>query len=119
MAQLEAPAPKALLDTKAEDWSGEMGERWLRNLDRFEGMIAPIGRALLARADFRAGERVVDIGCGAGASSLEIASRLGASGSVLGVDISPVLIGTAERRARAAGAANLSFRCRDAATASS
>ena len=31
-----------------EDWAGEMGARWLASLDRFEGMIAPIGEALLA-----------------------------------------------------------------------
>ncbi len=114
----EKPAGKPLLDTAAEDWSGEMGERWLNNLDRFEGMIAPVGRALLERAVFRAGERVVDIGCGAGATSLEIANRVGTSGAVLGLDISPTLIAAAERRARSAGAGNLSFRCGDAATTS-
>lgn len=118
MAHAQKLAAKALLDTAAEDWTGEMGDRWLRNLDRFEGMIAPVGRALLERAAFRAGERVIDIGCGAGATSLEIASRLGADGAVLGLDISPVLIAAAESRARAAGAGNLSFRCDDAATAS-
>jgi SAM-dependent methyltransferase len=118
MAPPEKPVEKPLLDTAAEDWSGEMGERWLKNLDRFEGMIAPVGRALLERAAFRAGERVLDIGCGAGATSLEIANRLGVSGAVLGLDISPALVAAAERRARAAGAGNLSFRCADAATAS-
>ncbi|WP_296716543.1 hypothetical protein [Erythrobacter sp.] len=41
-------APEAL---KGEDWAGEMGARWLASLERFEGMIAPIGTALLAQAD--------------------------------------------------------------------
>jgi SAM-dependent methyltransferase len=111
-------AEKPILETAAEDWSGEMGERWLKNLDRFEGMIAPVGQALIERAAFRAGERIVDVGCGAGATSLEIAKRVGTSGAVLGLDISPVLVAAAERRARAAGAANLRFRCADAASAS-
>lgn len=114
MARVEKP----VLDSGAEDWSGEMGERWLKNLDRFEGMIAPVGRALLARAAFRSGERVVDVGCGAGATSLEIAASVGAGGAVLGLDISPVLIEAAERRARAADARSLSFRCADASRAS-
>ena len=48
---------------KGEDWAGEMGTKWLANLARFEGMIAPIGAALLARADFQPVERVLDIGC--------------------------------------------------------
>ena len=113
-----APAEKPILDSAAEDWSGEMGERWLANLDRFEGMIAPVGQALLERAAFRDGERVIDIGCGAGATSLDIAKRIGARGAVLGVDISPVLIAAAEGRAHVAGAANVRFRCADAATAS-
>ena len=43
---MAGPAPEAL---KGEDWAGEMGARWLASLDRFEGMIAPIGAALLAR----------------------------------------------------------------------
>lgn len=109
---------KAALENTAEDWAGEMGERWLRNLERFEGMIAPVGRTLMERAAFRAGERVLDVGCGGGATSLEISKRVGATGEVLGLDISPALIAAGERRARAAGAGNLRFRCADAATAS-
>ena len=50
----------------AHDWASDAGKRWLAQLDRFEGMIEPIGAALLARADYAAGERVVDIGCGGG-----------------------------------------------------
>lgn len=113
-----ASTDKPILQHAAEDWSGEMGERWLKNLGRFEGMIAPIGQALIERAAFRAGERVVDVGCGAGATTLEISKRVGTRGAVLGLDISPVLVAAAERRAGAAGAGNLRFRCADAATAS-
>ena len=49
---------------KGEDWAGEMGAKWLANLACFEGMIAPIGEALLKQADFKPGELVLDIGCG-------------------------------------------------------
>ena len=46
----------------------------------------------------RQGERVVDIGCGTGASSIALAERIGPSGEVLGVDVSaPMLARTAER----------------------
>ena len=101
----------------AEDWAGEMGERWLKNLDRFESMIAPIGKALITRAAFRAGERVVDIGCGGGATTIEIARRVAPSGEALGLDISPSLVTAATRRAQAAGVGNVRFRCADAAVA--
>ncbi|MGH8259917.1 MAG: class I SAM-dependent methyltransferase, partial [Steroidobacteraceae bacterium] len=108
---------KPVMETAAEDWSGEMGERWLKHLDRFEGMIAPVGRALMEHAAFGAGERVIDIGCGAGATSVEIGRRVGPRGAVLGLDISSQLVAAAEQRARAAGTGNVRFRCGDAASA--
>src|SRR6516165_1884167 len=52
----------------------------------------------LERAQLRQGERVVDIGCGTGASSIALAERAGPSGQVLGVDVSaPMLARAAER----------------------
>ena len=99
----------------AEQWAGEMGEKWLKHLDRFEGMIAPIGEALMTYAAFRPGQRVADVGCGAGATSLDIAQQVGREGEVIGIDISPQLIDAAARRAQAAKADNVSFRCADAA----
>ena len=85
----------------ADDWSGEMGQRWLRNVDHFEAMLEPIGTALLDRAAIAPGERIVDLGCGGGATSRAIAARVGPAGAVLGLDISPDLIVAA--RARAGG----------------
>ena len=109
---------KPIIDgLSAEDWAGEMGERWLVNLDRFESMIAPVGDALLARAGLRAGERVVDIGCGGGATSREIARRVQPGGTVVGVDISAALVAEAARRAASAGLTNAAFVVADAAVA--
>jgi SAM-dependent methyltransferase len=101
---------------KAEDWAGEMGQRWLHHLDQFESMISPVGEALLARADYQPGERVVDIGCGGGASSRAIAQRVAPSGSVFGIDISPELIDEAQRRADIAGICNATYVAADAAS---
>lgn len=101
---------------KGEDWAGEMGARWLANLDRFEGMIAPIGAALLERAAYQPGERVLDLGCGGGATTLAIAEAVGAEGSALGLDIAPMLIEAARKRA-SGGASSARFVCADAATA--
>lgn len=106
-------APEAL---KGEDWAGEMGARWLASLDRFEGMIAPIGAALLERAAYQPGERVLDLGCGGGATTLAIAQAVGPEGAALGLDIAPMLIAQAEARAAAAGS-TARFVCADAATA--
>ncbi len=102
----------------AEEWAGAMGDRWLAHLSQFEGMISPIGQALISRAAFRPGERVIDIGCGAGGTSLAIAQQVAPRGAVLGVDISPQLIEAAEKRQRTQNVTNVSFRCADAATVS-
>ncbi|WP_086607573.1 class I SAM-dependent methyltransferase [Erythrobacter donghaensis] len=101
---------------KGEDWAGEMGARWLASLDRFEGMIAPIGDALLARANYSPGERVLDLGCGGGATTLAIADVVGQQGAALGLDIAPMLVEAATRRAVAAHS-TARFVCADAATA--
>ena len=100
----------------ADDWSGEMGQRWLRNVDHFEAMLEPIGTALLDRAAIATGERIVDLGCGGGATSRAIAARVGPQGAVLGLDISPDLIVAARARAGADFPA-LRFFCGDAASA--
>jgi SAM-dependent methyltransferase len=102
----------------AEDWAGEMGERWLRNLDRFESMIAPVGEALLQRADYQPGQSVLDIGCGGGASARPCGPRE-SGGRVMGVDISHTR-GQCEQRAHAAGHRQCPFRgsrCRGGETA--
>lgn len=101
---------------QGEDWAGEMGAKWLANLDRFEGMIAPLGDALLKQADFQPGEHVLDLGCGGGATTLAIAQSVGAQGSAVGLDISPDLVHAASARAATAGLGNISFVCGDAAT---
>ena len=112
MVKAKGNGPEAL---KGEDWAGEMGAKWLANLERFEGMIAPIGEALLNRADFKPGERVLDIGCGGGGTTIAIAQAVAPSGEVLGVDISPDLTTAATQRAEIADVSNISFICADAA----
>jgi SAM-dependent methyltransferase len=99
---------------EASEWAGAMGDKWLANIDGFEGMIASIGAALMARANFAPGERVVDIGCGGGATTVEIGEAVGPQGEALGIDVSEPLLATA--RQRAAGVANVRFQTCDAAS---
>ncbi len=101
----------------AHDWAGDAGTRWLAQLDRFESMIEPIGEALLAQAAYTTGEKVVDVGCGGGWTTRQIAAAVGPSGFALGLDISSVLIAAAGDRAQNAGLANIRFEQGDAATA--
>lgn len=98
-----------------EDWAGDMGARWLAHLDRFEGMIAPIGDALLRRANLPTGTVVLDLGCGGGTTTLAAARAVAPGGRAVGLDLSQDLIARARERALEAGADNIAFVCSDAA----
>lgn len=102
---------------RAEDWAGSLGENWLANLDLFEGMIAPIGEAVIAAASPKRGEAVLDVGCGGGATTITLAKAVAPEGSATGLDISPALAGAALNRAAKAGIRNFSIITADATTA--
>lgn len=102
---------------QGHDWAGDMGDKWNRHLQQFENMIAPIGDATLRLAALQPGERVLDIGCGGGNTTLQIAASVGPRGEAVGLDISHALVDTAKKRARDAGVVQAHFACVDAATA--
>lgn len=101
--------------SQREFWSGKAGDEWTALADRLDAMMQPIADAALSAGAFKAGERVLDIGCGSGATSLEIAKRVGATGAVTGIDLSPQLLALARERAQ--GAANVTFTEADASAA--
>jgi ubiquinone/menaquinone biosynthesis C-methylase UbiE len=80
-------------------WNGEAGRRWLERQVQQDALLAPIGELLLERAAARAGEAVLDIGCGCGTSSLALAARVVPGGQVLAVDVSAPMLGRARERA--------------------
>ena len=55
------------------------------------------------------GERVLDLGCGAGSDSLVAAQMVGPEGSVIGIDMTPEMLAKARRAATEMGAANVEF----------
>lgn len=94
-------------------WNGKAGESWARSQDRIDSMLAPITAALLEHAAPKAGERVIDVGCGCGTTTLELAKR---GALVFGVDVSEPMLALAKERAKAAGLKGVAFKCSDAAT---
>jgi SAM-dependent methyltransferase len=99
-------------------WNGEAGERWARDDAIMERLLQPVTEALLDHAALPEGGRALEIGCGGGSQSRLLAERLGAAGSVLGVDISgPMLAVARDNQSRAiAGSAGLDFMQADAST---
>lgn len=99
-----------------DDWNGATGARWVDNQERLDRILAPYGDAALAAAAARPGEAVLDIGCGAGVTTLALAAGVQPGGGIVGIDISEPLIVRARERA-AAAALPIDFRLEDASRA--
>lgn len=100
-------------------WNEGAGPVWVAHEERLDAQLAPIGARALDRATPRAGERVLDVGCGCGATTLDLAERVGTDGRVVAVDISRPMLERARARAeRAALADRIEFRLEDAQRAS-
>lgn len=98
-------------------WNGMGGHTWVKRQEHTDRILAPVSDALLAFASPHSGERVLDIGCGCGASTLELARAVGPSGRVTALDISGPMILEGQARAKAAGISNIDWLQTDAATA--
>jgi SAM-dependent methyltransferase len=98
-------------------WNGAGGEMWVARQRHTDIILAPVSNALLALAAPRAGERVLDVGCGCGATTLDFAHAVGPTGRVTALDISAPMLAEGRARAEAAGLANIDWREADAATA--
>jgi len=96
---------------QAAYWNGPGGKMWLAAYERIQRGIAGFSEVVLKAANAQPGERVLDVGCGTGGTTAELAKAVGANGHVLGVDISEPLIGAA----RAQKLANARFEVGDAA----
>jgi SAM-dependent methyltransferase len=73
-------------------WNGPGGQRWADRQQAQDEMLEPVAAILLDRAKPQPGERIVDVGCGCGATTRALAEKVGASGCVLGVDISAPML---------------------------
>ena len=83
---------------QADYWNGPGGAVWTEHQDWHDAFLQPVAERLIAAADARSGEYVVDIGCGCGATTLEIAQRVAPEGEALGVDVSGPMVRRARQR---------------------
>ncbi len=86
---------------QAEFWNGPGGETWTTQRDRFNAMLRPLGHAVIAVAKPQPGEHVIDVGCGTGDTTGDLARHVAPEGSVTGFDISETMLRTAREIADA------------------
>jgi SAM-dependent methyltransferase len=103
-------------EEQIELWNGRSGARWVRHQASLDRVMAPIGSLAIERAAVSPGERVIDVGCGCGATTLALASKVGVSGSVLGADVSAPMLARARERARGLGLGQVDWVEADAST---
>ena len=103
-------------DEQIRFWNAEGGAQWVRAQGQLDAMMRGITTELLTTADPRAGENVLDVGCGCGDTSLQLMKLVGGGGSVTGLDVSEPMLAEAVRRAALQGGRQMSFVKADAAT---
>lgn len=79
-------------------WNDAAGPTWADLQPPLDRQLAPLGRRAMAALDLRPGLQVLDIGCGAGQTTVDLARTVAPGGHVLGVDISRPLLEVARRR---------------------
>jgi arsenite methyltransferase len=94
--------PLARMLEYADEWLKDIPES---SIEAFAGTGNPF-----SLGELRPGERVVDLGSGAGIDSLIAAKKVGPEGRVIGVDMTPAMLEKARQAAEEAGLSNLEFR---------
>ena len=96
-----------------EYWNSDESQHWVKHQDVYDRLLERFGARVIEAASLAPGERVLDVGCGCGATTI-VAARATAPGPVLGVDLSEPMLAVARERAVLAGVANVRFDVADA-----
>ena len=84
-------------------WNGPAGQRWATRQQAQDILLGPVADILIDRAAPAVGERVIDVGCGSGVTTIAFARKVAPSGHAFGVDISGPML----ERARASAPKDL------------
>ena len=95
-------------------WNSNAGKQWVEFQDELDRLLERVNDRLLQRSEIESGERVLDIGCGTGATTMSVAPLVGQSGFVAGVDISETLLGCAKSRSENISGGRIEYTLADA-----
>jgi SAM-dependent methyltransferase len=113
MTSTDAAGPNA---DQVAYWNKNAGPTWVAMQNVLDAQLGGLGLVAIETLAPRPGETLIDIGCGCGDTSLELARRVGPTGRVLGADISGPMLQVARSRAAALGLDGASFTQADAQT---
>ena len=80
-------------------WNGPAGQRWAERQAGQDILLGPVADLLIDRAKPAPGERVIDVGCGSGATAIAFGRKVAPTGHVLGIDISGPMLERARQTA--------------------
>ncbi|WP_370412520.1 class I SAM-dependent methyltransferase [Streptomyces fradiae] len=107
--------PEIVNTAQEQAWNGPEGAHWARHQDRWNAVNEGFDEPLLTAAGIAADTRTLDIGCGAGQTTV-LAARRAPAGRALGLDLSGPMLAEARARAAREGVANAAFVQGDAQT---
>lgn len=99
-----------------EAWSGPLFDLFVKYRELTATGLGAHGDAALGLSAPDAGDRILDLGCGFGETTLRLAEMVGAEGSALGIDVSEPFIEMARKEAAEAGIGNVEYLCADVQT---
>lgn len=99
-----------------EAWNGPLFDVWLRYRDTFANGLREHSDQALAANPPAPGDRVLDIGCGLGETTVRLAELVGPEGHVHGVDVAERMVAFAAEEAESAGLSNVEYSARDVET---
>ena len=101
-------------EKQKEYWTNSAGNLWVKDKSEKDNMLEPLGNYALSKFNIIKGMTVLDIGCGTGKTTTQIAKQIGSSGHVSGLDLSETMIKEARKYSDKDKVRNIKFLVQEA-----
>ena len=100
-------------EKQKEYWTNSAGNLWVKDKSEKDNMLEPLGNYALSKFNIIEGMNILDIGCGTGKTTTQLAKKIGSSGHVLGLDLSETMINEARKYSDKDKTSNIDFLVQD------